>query len=449
MFLREKLDVLDNWAKKEERKPLILRGARQVGKTTLIRMFAENFEQYIELNLEKQDDRRFFEGENDIKDIVKAIFLSRDKVVNGKKTLIFIDEIQNSPYAVKMLRYFYEDYGQLFVVAAGSLLESLLKFKESFPVGRIEYMYLYPFTFREFLSAKGKNGLIEALNEIPFARLLHDELLKNFSEYALIGGMPEIVKSYLKFEDIVEISPIYETLLVSYMEDVEKYAKSEKQKTVLRYVIRSSFKEAGKRIKFEGFGDSKYKYREVKDALATLEKAMLIQLLFPTVSTTPPISEKFRKSPKIHLLDTGLVNYFAGAQREFILNRYLEDIYSGTIAEHIVGQELFATEYSQFRKPTFWVKEKKQSNAEVDFVYQFMDMIIPVEVKAGKTGKLRSLMQFVDAAPHNFAVRVYSGKFSVENSKTIAGKKFKLLNLPFYLVGEINKYLERLINYSD
>ena len=399
MYFRNKIIELESWKRKKNRKPLIIRGARQVGKTTLVKMFSNNFEQYIELNLEKIEDRNFFDSKFDISEIVKAIFLSKNKIISGKETLIFIDEIQNSPYAIKLLRYFYEEYNNIFVIAAGSLLESILKFNESFPVGRVEYMYLYPFTFREFLLAKGLSGLSEAINEIPFPTLLHEEALKYFSEYSLIGGMPEIVKSYLETGDIVETSPVYETLLVSYLDDVEKYSRTKNQKLILRHVIHSSFKEAGKRIKFEGFGNSGYKFREIKEAFQILEKTMLIKLLFPAVSTAPPITRSVKKSPKVQLLDTGLVNYFSGVQNDFMLKKYLEDVYQGIIAEHIVGQELFATEYSQFQKPTFWVKEKRQSSAEVDYVYQFNGLLFPIEVKSGKTGRLRSLMQFVDAAP--------------------------------------------------
>ena len=153
MFYRNILDDFRKWANKTDRKPLIIRGARQVGKTTVVEMFAEKFQQYIYLNLEKKSDREIFEKTDDINEIIRAIFLIKNKVISVSNTLIFIDEIQNSSNAIKMLRYFYEHQNEYFVIAAGSLLEFASDYKTSFPVGRVEYLNLYPFTFSEFLNA--------------------------------------------------------------------------------------------------------------------------------------------------------------------------------------------------------------------------------------------------------------------------------------------------------
>lgn len=441
MFKRQLLNSLEDWSNKENRKPLIIRGARQVGKTTLVQMFGEQFDQFIELNLEKTEDKNIFEKSDNISEIVKAIFFLKNKSLSNNSTLIFIDEIQNSPKAIKMLRYFFEEYNQFYVIAAGSLLESVLNFNESFPVGRVEFLYLHPCSFTEFLMTTQQTGTIEALNEIPFPRQLHSKALKLFSEYSLIGGMPEIINSYAGSKDTVTLKSIYESLLISYMEDAEKYSKNNYQASVIHNIIRSCFQEAGKRIKYEGFGNTNYKYREIKEALTLLERAMLIKILYPTFSVKLPITISKRKSPKLLTLDTGLINYFSGIQKEFFEKDLLEDVYEGRISEHIVGQELFAISHSQIHQPVFWVREKKQSSAEIDYVIQFENLIIPIEVKYGKAGTLKSLMQFIDMTLHNYAVRVYSGELSVEEFKTITGKKFFLLNLPFYLVGKIYNYL--------
>lgn len=446
MFNRDLLKQLIDWSKKDNRKPLIIRGARQVGKTTLVRMFGTQFGQFIQLNLEKAEDRALFEKTDNISEIVKSIFFLNNKSISDGKTLLFIDEIQNSPKAVKMLRYFYEEFKELYVIAAGSLLEAVLNFNVSFPVGRVEYLFLHPCSFKEYLTASNVNGMLEAVNDIPFPPLLHEKALKLFSEYALIGGMPEIIENYINSKDTLQLNSIYESLLISYIDDIEKYSKNITQATVLRQIIRSCFAEAGKRIKYEGFGNTNYKSREIKEALLLLERAMLIKILFPTSTVIPPFQKNYRKSPKLMVLDTGLINYFSGIQKEFFLTNTLEDVYQGRISEHIVGQELFSIHGSQLLQPTFWTREKKQSFAEVDYVIQFNDIIIPVEVKSGKAGTLRSLMQFIDIAPHNYAVRIFSGQLGVEKQETINGKKFLLLNLPFYLAGNIYNYLDWFVS---
>lgn len=427
-----------------DRKPLILRGARQTGKTTLVNNFANEFEQYVQLNLEKSGDRQLFHEDADIGKIVQSIFLAKSKILNGKKTLLFIDEIQYSPTAIKMLRYFYEEYPQLYVIAAGSLLESILDFKESFPVGRVLYEYLHPFTFEEYLLAMDKNGLAEGLSIIPYPKPLTAELMKEYSIYALIGGMPAVIKAYKESGDIYSLRTIFESLLVSYLDDVQKYAGKETQAELLRHIIQASFREAGKRITMQGFGNSQYKSREVKEAFAVLEKTMLLRLVYPSSSVRPPVTPSLNKSPKLMVLDTGLMNFYAGIQKEFAYESRLEDIYTGSVAEHLTGQELTAVMNSQIHSPVFWTREKTQSSAEVDYLYPFEDKLIPIEVKSGKAGRLRSLMQFMDAAPHNLAVRVYSGELTLNEVSTPSGKRFLLLNLPFFLTAKIGEYLQRL-----
>ncbi|NOX17082.1 MAG: ATP-binding protein [Chlorobi bacterium] len=442
MFYRNALSLLTEWKLKKDRKPLIIRGARQVGKTTVVEMFSKEFSQYIYLNLEIPTEKKLFDDYESVEKTVEAIFFHKEKHLNDTDTLLFIDEIQNSPKAVSMFRYFYEDYKNIFVIGAGSLLEVSTQYKSSFPVGRVEYLFLHPFSFHEFLAASDEKMLLKVLNEIPFPDYAHQKLMERFRKYMLIGGMPEIVKKYLETKDILSLNSIFESLLFSYLDDVEKYAKNEKQMHVLRFIMRQSFAEAGGRIKFQNFGGSGYSHREISEGMRMLEKAMLIRLLHPTLNVKPPLTNDFRKSPKLFLLDTGMVNYFAGLQKEVFGSKELTDVYEGKIAEHVVAQELLAYSKSLIHTPTFWVREKRQSSAEIDFVYQYENMLIPIEVKAGKTGKLRSLLQYMDLAPHNFAVRIFSGKLSLENAKTINGKNFRLLNLPFYLIGKLEEYID-------
>ncbi|MBM3708510.1 MAG: ATP-binding protein [Actinobacteria bacterium] len=441
MFNRSIIKELQNWANKEHRKPLVLRGARQVGKTVAVEIFAKKFDQYIHLNLETASDRRIFEAKYDIEELIQAIFFEKNKKQIKGKTLIFIDEIQNCPDAVSMLRYFYESASDFFVIAAGSLLESLIGRKINFPVGRVEYLYMKPLTFKEYLAAIGDNSSAEILDDIPVPDFAHEKLLKEVYNYTLIGGMPEVVDVYSKTKNVVELRPVYESLLRSYLDDVEKYARNDTLARVIHHSIESCFYLAASRIKFEGFGQSSYKSREISEALKTLEKAMLIYLVYPTTDVELPVMADYKKSPRLHILDTGLVNYFAGLQKELFSTRDLNSVYEGRIAEHIVGQELLAESQTLTEKVLFWVREKKQSSAQVDFVIPFENYIIPIEVKAGKAGSLRSLHEYINRASHKYAVRVHSGKLKIDTAETINGKKFFLLNLPFYLTGNIKKYL--------
>ena len=181
------------------------------------------------------------------------------------------------------------------------------------------------------------------------------------------------------------------------------------------------------------------------EALRTLERAMLIYLLYPSTSTEPPIIPDLKKSPRLQFLDTGLINYFVGLQEYFYKTQDLHSFYQGILAEHIVGQELLAINMSNPRKLSFWVREKKQSNAEVDFVVPFQQYVIPVKVKSGKTGTLRSLHQFVNRSNHPYAVRLYAGPLTKTSTKTPEGKAYTLLSLPYFLAGKIHDYMEWLI----
>ncbi len=445
MFKRTILKQLTHWFKNKNRKPLILRGARQVGKTTAISIFAENFKQYIYLNLERSEDWRLFEQDYNIQELVEAIFFLKGKQRQQTNSLLFIDEIQNSPKAVAMLRYFHEEVKDLYVIAAGSLLESILNRHISFPVGRVEYLRMHPLSFEEFLQAIGETQAAEMLERIPLPAFAHEKLLKLFHRYTLIGGMPEIVQLYAESQDLIQLKPIYDSLITAYMDDVEKYSSRDSQIPIIRHVIQSAFHEAGNRIKMAGFGQSNYSSKDITEAMQMLEKALLLQRIYPTTATQLPLTPNLKKSPKLQLLDTGLVNYFSGLQTEIFGTKDLNSIYGGRIIEHLVGQELLASQHSTLFNSHFWVKENKQSNAEVDFVLQHGNKIIPIEVKSGATGRLRSLHEFINQADHNYAVRLYAGDLKVETVTTIAGKEYRLLNIPYFLAGKMRMYMNWFI----
>ncbi len=450
MFKRDIIGKLSAWAKNNGRKPLILRGARQVGKTTAVNMFSNLFDQYIYLNLELKKEKRIFEQEYSIDELIQAIFFYKDQMRGNGKVLIFIDEIQACPSAVSYLRFFYEIFPDLYIIAAGSLLETLIDTHISFPVGRVEYLVMKPLNFKEFLNALDEKTSLDIIhNTMPVPDFAHEKLMKFFHVYSIIGGMPEIVQKYSEQKDILALNNLFDGLIVSYLDDVEKYARNHSMAQVIRHAISTAFYEAGSRIKFQGFGNSNYRSREMGEALKLLEKAMLIYLLYPSASVDPPLLPNIKKSPKLQVLDTGMLNYFAGFQKELFGTKNIDSVYQGKIAEHIVGQELLTCATSPLYKLNFWSREKNQSSAEIDFLIQFKNMIIPIEVKAGSTGRLRSLHQFIDRAPHNYAVRIYSGQLEINQIKTLNGKEFILLNLPFYLAGSVFEYLEWLMSHKS
>jgi predicted AAA+ superfamily ATPase len=446
MFYRNALADLRKWAAKETRKPLVLRGARQVGKTTLVDEFAKEFDVYLKLNLEKANDRAIFEQNLDTGDLLTAIYLLKNQPKSDGRTLIFIDEIQNSPKAVEQLRYFFEELPHIHVIAAGSLLESLINRKKNrieFPVGRVEYLPIRPCSFNEFLGAIGETQLQQAHAEAKIPEALHGKVMGLFNTYTLIGGMPEVVAEYSKKQDIVALQSIYESLLTGYRDDVEKYAEDNQTlQNLLRHILQSGWAFAAQRITFERFGNSNYRSREMGEAFRTLEKTMLMELVYPTTSAMIPIIGEKSRSPKLLWIDTGLVNYSVGLQKELFGVKDISDAWRGLVAEHIVGQELLAAEKRLSFKRSFWVRDAAGSSAEVDYVLQLSDKVIPIEVKSGNNSKLRSLHQFMQNAPHRTAVRFWTNPASVDTVSTPSGKEFMLYNLPFYYASKIAELVE-------
>lgn len=440
-FKRLAYKNLLRWKKSRHRKPLVLRGARQVGKTTIVRAFAKEFHNYIELNLERAEDYELFNEKTAAK-ILNAAFLLKGKKTNKQSTLLFIDEIQESPIALKMLRYFYEDLPELHVIAAGSLLEFALKSVPSFPVGRVDYMYLYPLNFEEYLAAIDNQEALSLLKEIPIPDYAHNIMLDLFHTYAIIGGMPEIVKQYIANDsNMSNLGKYYKNLWQSYKDDVEKYAKNDNEKKIIRHVIQSAPLEKD-RISFERFGNSNYRSREVGDALRALDQAGVIQLIYPTTNIDIPLLPDLKKRPRLQFVDTGMLNQILMLQGEMLRLKDLNDIYRGRIMQHLVSQELISVHQDMLYKPKFWVREKKESSAEVDLIYQSGKYLIPIEIKSGKQGKLRSLHQFVKVSPHTYAVRLFAGRFSIDTAISPQGKKYSLMNMPYYLGTQIPQYIE-------
>lgn len=442
MFSRNIYQYLKSWKNRQHRKPLLIRGARQVGKTVAMLEFAKShFRDTIYLNLEKADDRNIFREVLRLPELVQLIQLHSGKKLHPHDTILVIDEIQNSAVAMTQLRYFYEEIPELHVLAAGSLLDAKLTQEGfSFPVGRVEYCYMHPVTFDEYLHAIQDEETIRFLDNLDIRATLpeatHELLLKKYYDYVIVGGMPEAVAQHSVGQSFIDLDTIYESLLISYRDDVFKYA-SRARAVYLHYLLEHSPEYVGTRIKYEKFGGSRFRSREMREAFDTLEKAMILHRIPASPSVGVPLTVSLRKSPKLAFLDMGLVNYQL-AFRENILNiSDLNSAYRGQIAEQIVAQALRSLFIAREPQLAFWYRERKGSTAEVDYLLVHHHHLLPIEVKSGKIGRLKSLHRFMAESGQPLAIRVYSGKPLVQMVTVDEQTTYMLLSLPFYLLHRI------------
>lgn len=425
---------------------MVLRGARQVGKTTLVRKFAGTYKQKILLNLEKPRDKFLFESYEEVTQIRDALFLSRKlSLAEEQDTLLFIDEIQESPRAIHLLRYFYEEIPNLHIIAAGSLLEFAMRHVKGFPVGRIEYCYIHPLNFQEFLLAMGYDMALEQLRQVPLQPQFHLTLLDLFHQYAIVGGMPEVVAKYVTTSSAGELTKLYAGIWTTYRNDVEKYARNEAERKVIKHIMNSAHLNLDERVKFQNFGNSSYRSREVGEAFRNLDDARIIRLVYPTTDIDPPLRPDLKKSPRLQFLDTGLVNYALEIQAQLLGMKDFSDAYKGALIPHLITQELMSLDELSDKTPNFWVRDKSQSQAELDLLFVSKGNIVPIEIKSGASGSLRSLHQFIERSGLSKAIRIYGGPYKIERHTTATGQEYTLMNLPYYLGTMIPEYAEALI----
>lgn len=443
-FSRKIETYLEKWRKRENRKPLVLRGARQVGKSTVVRRVGEKYSSFLEINLEKPADRFFFENHTDVHKLVETLFFDRNIEIIPGDTLLFVDEIQESPEAIQMLRYLYEEKNEIHVIAAGSLLEFAIKKVPSFPVGRVEQVVMHPFDFEEFLVAIGEHQAVKYLNTIPLPDLAYHKLEKLFHRYMTIGGMPKIIKQYVADGQTLlreNIESEYTAIWQGYKDDIEKYAIGQKQNNVLRHVV-DKLPFVHDRISFSGFGGSDYRSTDVQEAFDALGMARVAKIIRPTTDVVPPLLPDLKRKPRVQLLDTGLLNYAAGLQAEMLALSDFSSFYRGYIINHVVNQEIIAQSMRVDFALHFWVRENAKSNAEVDLCMKHNEYLIPIEVKSGTSGRLRSLHEFMDRAPHTRAFRLLANSVQIEKTKTRNGKEFDLVNLPYFLASKLEAYMD-------
>lgn len=444
MIDRKALKYLMKWRVKKNRKPLILRGARQVGKTTLINSFSAHYKQYIYLNLERKADKQLFIEGKDAKILMQQLLLRGRKSESFKDILLFIDEIQESPEAIAMLRYFYEELPELSVIAAGSLLEFAIGSVKNFPVGRVEFFYLHPLSFEEYLQALGKHNAINVLNTIPFPDYALEELFSLFNSYCLTGGMPELVSTFLENDQMLtSLLPLYQGLWQTYIDDIAKYSVKVAEQKLIRHLLNSAPAFFDQRITFQNFGQSSFKSREVGDAFRQIHNTGLIRLIYPSTGFEAPLIPNYDKSPRLQFLDTGLLLNRLGIQSELIGLADLSNAARGAVIPHAVLQERIAIQQHTDQLPLFWVREKPQSSAEIDFLLVKGSKVIPVEIKSGKIGKLRSLHVYMENSNENLAIRMYFGPVKLDQINTTNQKSYKLLSLPYFLAAYLERYLEQ------
>lgn len=417
-YLHRTIDsYLLDWSTDSRRKPLLLRGARQVGKSSTIRNLGSRFKYFVEVNFDKNKDVNIlFEQNLSPQELCEQLSLIYNIPIIAGETLLFLDEIQSCKAAISSLRYFYEDYPELHIIAAGSLLEFALESLSSFGVGRIRSMYIYPFSFEEFLMACGEGALWRAISEAsaekPLLEPVHRKALALLKKFFVLGGMPEVISAYIEGAKMLECIRIMDDLIISYRDDFSKYNKRVPESRISE-VFDSVVLNSGKPFVYAGAANANTK--QIKEALELLIKAGLVISVTHSSSNGIPLGAEINtKKRKMMVFDTGLFQRMLGLNlSELILSNDLEVINKGAIAEIFVGLELQKSSSSYSKDDLyFWKREVKSSNAEVDYVFQQGENIIPLEVKAGTRGSMQSMHLFISEKSSEFGIRCSSENFS-------------------------------------
>ena len=462
-MLRKLDKELEKWANREGRHPLVLRGARQVGKTYLVRELAKrHFATYIELNFE-QDSLLASLFESKRPDLIcELLSVKFSKKITDGETLIFLDELQAAGVTVlESLRYFYEQRPNLHIIAAGSLLEFMLDGKErgrdgaSFPmpVGRIEYMYVAPLDFEEFLWALGKDGLVDWLQKYELGAAvpesIHQELSELLRKYLVIGGMPAAVRAYV-MGGAGEAEREQQMIISTYHNDFPKYSRRVNPE-LLQKTFMSVPSMLGQKLIYTHIIEGG-KSKEISEAYNLLQLARVVAKVRHTPANGVPIAfGADERNFKSLFLDTGLACRVLGLNLTDFLDEsaaLLEN--RGGICEQFVGQHLmFKGETYEEPSAYCWIREEPSSTAEVDYVVQCGNMIIPVEVKSGARGRMKGLLLFLNEKKRDFAVRFNAERPSYIAHASATDSKgriciYSLLSLPLYMVGQ----LDRLIRYA-
>lgn len=449
---------LSEWASRKAHKPLLLRGARQVGKSTAVHHLAESFESYVEINFEKQASYipLFQVKDIDVKQIVSQISAMAGKRIEPGKTLLFLDEVQACPESIMSLWFFKEDLPELHVVAAGSLLEFALEDLPSFGVGRIHSMFMYPMTFDEFLIANGERLLMEARNNAsssqPLPQPLYEKLVGLMRTFMLVGGMPEAVAKWVETHDYLACQEVQDDIVVTYEDDYPKYRKKI-DPTLLRLTMRSVAVQATKKFVYSAVGGD-YKAVDVKKALDMLAKAGIVIVVTHTDGNGLPLGSEVDTSyQKMLLLDTGLMlrllNMTTGdisELTELILTSDITDLVNkGPMAEMLAGLELLHYRTPNIRHEMFyWQRHAKNSQAEVDYISSYRQTVLPIEVKAETRGGMKSLWMFMREKDFVNAIRCSLenfGTFDYEDPEVMGAIRHVQI-CPLFAISQMDEILK-------
>lgn len=436
MFRRILSDLRD-WLQRKDRRPMLLRGARQVGKTWLARKLAEQegldlVEVNFELRPEAKEAFRSLQPEQ----ILKTLGLLGFSVPKKEKSLLFFDEIQECPAAIAAMRYFYELMPDLAVLATGSLLEFAMEAGEySLPVGRVETLWVHPMGYAEFLRAKGNDALADAVESLdpdePLPGIAHRKAIEELRDYLFCGGMPAAVQSLAADHDVEACRRAHLSILQTYRQDFAKYAPRIKAEIAERLFLRAPGLVGG-RLKFAAI-DPDHRSSEVRPAVEAVEKAGVIRRVFHSAGQSLPLAtDSNPRIAKLVMVDVGLMHAALRIDAELIQEPDLLAIHRGAVAEQFAAQEILACGPTD-REPElyFWSREQRNSQAEVDFLIASGSKVLPVEIKSGSSGTLKSLHLFLDSHRQSpLGVRLYNGPQLRED---------RILHLPLYAAGTLHR----------
>lgn len=423
---RDILKSLQQWKTSPIRVPAIIRGARQVGKSWVIKEFGKTFENLAEFNFEQNTALHdMFSEDLRVDTLLEKLNLHLTFKITPGKTLLFFDEIQACKRALLALRYFKEQCPDLHVIAAGSLLDFILD-DIGMPVGRVQFFYVYPLSFGEFLENTGHENWRQHLIKEYDSTSIHTNLLEQSKLYAWLGGMPEVVKTWIQHKDANLCQSIQERILQAYQQDFLKYAKG-KQIHQVDKVFKAVPQQLGNKFKYTAV-DPNQNSTTLRQALQLLKKAGVVHIVPHSSGQALPLSgSSNEKQFKVFYFDTGLSQRSLNVDFKVWFKQNLEVQYKGGIAEQLVAQELIA--YQNNEKPAelfHWRREAKYSNAEIDFLIAKQDKIIPIEVKSGTKGQMQSMRLFLDSHKNTpYGLKIFSNQFSTNGN---------INEIPFYAI---------------
>ena len=441
MYMKRAIDAyLEEWADDPDHKPLLLRGARQIGKTTAIRHLAERFDSFVEVNFEKDSAiGRVCDGDFHMDRIISELETRTDKAIIPGKTLLFLDEIQNCTRAISALRYFYEDRQPLHVIATGSLLEFAFSDISDFGVGRVRNLFMYPFSFAEFASAVGADVSLRHVRsasfDSPVPGIGHDKMLEYLKSFIIVGGMPAAVAEYVKTNSYLKAQRQQTDIIATLKSDFDKY-KTKVSPDAIRATFTSVVRQTCAKFNYSD-SDSEVSHQQAKTCTALLERARVIHRITGVHANGIPLGGDLKsKQTKFLILDTGL--YMCEAKLDvstWILDPPQKFVNRGMLAEAFVALELLKGESPYVDSSLFyWHREAKNSNAEVDYVVQYRNGVLPIEVKSGNSGSMASLRIMMGSKNLPLGIRT-----SEENFGSLDGGRIRVT--PLYMIGEYDRIL--------